>query len=396
MKKSLILLAAAAVTLAACNKTVTVEENQGDAISFRPLMTNMTKAANGTGLKTSWETGDVLHVVAIYNSAKYFQDDFTKSDGSGSDVGAAGFNSTSKYYWPNDVATNNVTFTAFWGAAQKTYSAAGDENQLAAAFTVDDAVANQKDLLFAKKTVSAKPADGGVTLNFRHMLSQIIVQVANDEPLLKVTVSGVRVGYVAKTGTFTYSGGVTDTQVEDATNTAAATLIARTDWTPTAASAATQLHDQAVSATLNGTTAASALTSYSPWILLPQQLAAATDYTARETSGAVATATDPKLDGAYLALKMKVESLDNTTDKNVVGTVVAEQWCYWPINTEWLPGYKYTYTINAGSGGYQPTDQDNTAGLDPVLKGTYIWFTPTCTIDTWVESTVDVDAPTTL
>jgi hypothetical protein len=87
---------------------------------------------------------------------------------------------------------------------------------------------------------------------------------------------------------------------------------------------------------------------------------------------------------------MTIKSADDAA------TIVPEQWCYWPINTEWLPGYKYTYTINAGSGGYQPTDQDNTAGLDPVLTGTFIWFTPSCTIDTWVESAINVDAPTSL
>lgn len=391
MKKNLFILAAAALAFTACSSDETIAVNEGladaNTISFRPLITNVTRAANGTGLKTAWEGGDKLHVTAIYKSAKYFQDDFTKGTGEGS---AAGFNSTTKYYWPNDLSTNSITFTAFWNVAQKTYASSGDENSLAAAYTVPDAVAEQKDLLLAKKTVTSKPTDGGVTLNFRHMLSQIIVKVANDESNLKVVVSGVRVGYVAKTGTFTYTGGVTDTQVADATNTANATLIPRTNWSPTAATAATQLHEQTVSATLTGTADATVLTSFSEWILMPQQLTAATDYTARETSGAVTSATDPKLNGAYLALKMTVKSADDAA------TIVPEQWCYWPINTEWLPGYKYTYTINAGSGGYQPTDQDNTAGLDPVLKGTFIWFTPTCTIDTWVESAIAVDDPTAL
>lgn len=382
MKKTLFLLVAAAMALTACNKTVTVEENPGDEIYFRPLVSGMTKTANGTGLKAGWEAGDVLHVYASYKSATYFQTDFTAE---GTPL-VTGFNSSEKYYWPNDLSTNNMTFTAFWGAAQKAWTVAGDENALAAAYTVPDAVAEQKDLLLAKKTVNAKPGDGGVQLNFRHMLSQVIVNVANDEPKLKVIVAGVRVGYVAKTGTFSYTGGVTDTQVDDATNTAGATLIPQNNWTLTAATAATQLHEQNATATLTGTTAATALTGFTPWILMPQALGAATDYTARETNGAVTSATNPKLNGAYLAVKMTIKSHDDAA------TIVPEQWCYWPIGTSWLPGYKYTYTINLGSGGYQPTDQDNTVGLDPVLAGTFIWFTPSCTIDTWVESASDVDA----
>lgn len=385
MKKSIFILATAVIALASCSKDKTVEVNEtllnGNEISFRALEGGVLRAPNSTGLKTTFEEGDILHVTAIYKSAKYFQADFTKG------AGDAGFNSTTKYYWPNDLSTNNMTFTAFWNAEQKTYVSAGDENSLAAAYTVPDNVASQKDLLLAKKTVTAKPADGGVTLNFRHMLSQIIVKVANDESNLKVIVSGVRVGYVAKTATFTYTGGVTDTRVADATNSTSATLIPRANWTPTAATAATQLHEQTVSATLIGTTVATALTSFSEWILMPQQLSAASDYVNRATKGAVTSNTDPDLNGAYLALKMTIKSADDAA------TIVPEQWCYWPIGTEWLPGYKYTYTINAGSGGYQPTDQDNTAGLDQVLAGTFIWFSPSCTIDTWVESGIDVDVP---
>jgi len=386
-KNNLLILAVAALGFAACSSDETTAVNEklaeSNEISFRAIVGGNMRTANGTGVKTAWNTGDDLHVTAIYKTAKYFQDHFIKATDDG-------FYSSTKYYWPNDLSTNNMTFTAFWNATQKTYASAGDENSLAAAYTVPDAVADQKDLLIAKKTVDAKPTDGGVKLNFRHMLSQVVVQVANDEPNLKVVVSGVRVGYVAKTGTFTYSGGVTDTQVEDATNSASATLIPRTNWTLTAATAATQLHEQTVSATLTGTTGATSLTSFSSWILMPQQLTAATDYTERESSGAVIPATAPKLNGAYLALKMTIMSSDDAA------TIVSEQWCYWPINTEWLPGYKYTYTINAGSGGYQPTDQNNTAGLDPVLGGTFIWFTPSCTIDTWVERAINIDDPTTL
>lgn len=385
-KNNLLILAVAALGFAACTNDETTAVNEklaeSNEISFRPVITGNMRTANGTGLKSSWETGDILYVTAERATSKYFQDQFVY-DGNG-------FYSSTKYYWPNDLSTNNMTFTAFWNATQKTYASAGDENSLAADYTVPDAVASQKDLLIAKTTVSSKPTGGGVTLNFRHMLSQVVVQVANDEPNLKVVVSGVRVGYVAKTGTFTYSGGVTDTQVADATNTAGATLIPRTNWTPTAATAATQLHEQTVSATLTGTTAATSLTSFSSWILMPQQLTAATDYTDRESSGAVTSATAPKLNGAYLALKMTIKSSDDAA------TIVSEQWCYWPIDTEWLPGYKYTYTINAGSGGYQPTDQNSTAGLDPVLGGTFIWFTPSCTIDTWVERAIGIDDPTTL
>ena len=390
MKKNLFILAVAAFALASCSNDDTVAENvsfnESNAISFSPAINGVTRAANGTGLKTAWESGDILYVYADFNGSKYFDDNFT-SNGSG-------FYSETKYYWPNDISSSKkMTFSAFWGAEQK----ADTPNELAAAYTVPDAAASQKDLLFAKKVVEAKPANGaGVVLNFRHMLSQIKVKVANDQPNMKITVTGVRVGYVAKTGTFAYgsSEGVTDTQEEGTDN---ATKIARTDWTPTAATAATQLFDQTISATLTGTVApASAIditdgTNGTPWILMPQQLTQASGYTTAATNGPVTTATNPDLNGAYIALKMTIENYNGTA---TTGTIVSEQWCYWPINTEWKPGYRYIYTINAGSGGYQPTDQNETAtDLDPVLQNTAIWFAPTCTIDAWVDNASSVTIP---
>ena len=385
MRRKLFLLAVAAAALASCSSDETLSVNQGledaNSISFRPAIQGMTRAANGTGLKTAWETGDVLHVTAQRGTAKYFQDDFIK-DGTG-------FNSAAKHFWPSDLSTNNLTFTVFWGAPQKTWAADGDGKSLAAAYTVPDAVASQQDLLFAMETVSSKPTDGGVKLNFRHMLSQICVKVANDQAHLQATITGVRVGYLNKIGTFTYTGGVTATQEDGSKN---ATLIDKGNWTKTddGSKAATYLYQQDVSSTvLNGVQSAQSFAgNFSPWILMPQQLSAASGYTDNETNGAV-NDSQKKLNGAYIALKM---ALADATNPSV--PIVTEQWCYWPIGTEWKPGYKYTYTINAGSGGYQPTDQNNDkTDLDPVLGGTVIWFQPTCTIDEWVPENYGISAP---
>ena len=380
-------MAVAALALASCSSDETIAVNQGDAISFRPLVNNLTRAANSAGLKSTWDTGDRLYVYADYNGSTLFQDNFDKES-------SGGFNSATKHYWPTDISSSKkVTFTAFWGADQKTWATTGDENELAAKYTVDNDVTKQMDLLIAKKEISAKPAAGaGVDLNFRHMLSQIAVKVVNNEANMRITVTGVRIGYVSNAGTFKYSGGVTDQNTTDNMNTGGATLIPRTNWTADAASnAATSQFDQDVTATvLTGVTAtAQDLTGFTPYIMMPQELNAATDYSTRESSGAVTTSTAPTLNGAYIALKMAIE------DKGTAAPILAEQWCYWPINTKWLPGYKYTYVVDASQGGYQPTDQDDAAGLDPILEGSssYIWFTADCTIDVWVDADYGVSIP---
>lgn len=359
MKKTLLLLVAAAMALTACNKTVTVEENLGDAISFRPLTNNMTKAANAAGLKTSFESGDVFNVYAAHNGSKYFQDNFT-SDG-------ATFSSTNKYYWPSDVATNHVTFTAIWGATQKA-DTPGYIDDFAPAAAVD----SQKDVLVARHESSTK--ESPVTMNFRHVLSQIFVKAQNTNPNLEVQVYNVRVGYISTTGDFDYdktsAGAATD----------AAGYVPQAKWTNVAAVASNK-YDQAATLTLTGTTAASNLSSFTPWLLLPQNMVtAATGYNTATTS--VVDPTSPDLATSYIALDMEIRN--NSTGKPVI---VARQWCYWPISTDWNPGYKYTYTIDVAGGGYQPTDtvgDDKT--LDPVLSGAVIVFDPACTIDAWTDA----------
>lgn len=388
MKKILLMMAVAALVLASCSSDETIAVNQGDAINFRPLVNGVTRTANGTGVKSAWETGDKLYVTAQRGLTKFFQDEFVKE--------ATGFNSTNKYYWPNDISTTPITFAAFWGAAYKyPWAANGDGLKLASAYTVPAAAADQMDLLFALKTVNAKPSDGGVTLNFRHMLSQIVVKVANDQDNLKVTVSGVRIGFLNKTGEFAYnttnSGSNTDNQVIVATNPPSQTLIARTDWTLTDSPDASYLFEQDLSANptvLTGTTAsATALTDFSSWIMLPQELTLATGYSTARTNGPKGD-TDYELNGAYIALKMAI------VDKSSSTPILAEQWCYWPIGTTWNPGYRYTYTVNVGSGGYQPTDQNNFKDdLDPVTGNSVIWFKPDCTIDTWVDENYGLSAP---
>lgn len=392
MKKNLFILGIAALAFAACSNDEVVEVNQGEAISFRPFVENVTRTPNAAGLKSSFETNDIINVYADYNSGMYFQDDFVKQDG---DVG---FTSTNKHYWPTDVTSKNVTFTAIWGATQ-TAGTAGNITS----YSPDAAAANQKDILVAKHVSNTK--ESPVLLNFRHALSQIIVQAKNTNPSLKVTVTGVRIGYIkTASSSFTYSGGVTDTKqaLTDGNITSGATLISQSDWTladfagtPTTTTANDYKYDQTVtSLALVGSTSDTGheLTGTTSWILLPQNMTNAdtdTDGTpnyATTKTGTKAT-PNPDLAGAYLALKMTIENYNGTS---ATGTVVDEQWCYWPITTNWNPGYKYTYTIDVAGGGYEPEDTDNDGEGDPVLDGTVIVFSPTCTIDEWVPQIVEI------
>ncbi len=385
MKKSLLFLAAAALTLASCSsdETTAINESVANAneISFRAFTNGVTRAAANTkGSKTAFVENDDIDVWAAYydgsTTMKYFQDDFTMQASGGS---LTGFYSGDKHYWPDLTSSKTLTFTAVYGATD----AYGNLVKQSAAGTVSHTpnatAANQTDVLLAQgqATSSTTTADKFV-LNFRHALSQIVVKAINSNPSLKIVITGVRIGYIKTAGTLTYIGGLT---------TANATLIAQGNWACTAFSGSTiaksYKYDQTVSLTMNGqvTTAQELGSSWTPWILLPQNMTdGAGKYTTQNSSGS--PSDDPDLAGSYIALQMEIYNWNGTAE---AGLLKASQWCYWPITTNWNPGYKYTYTVDAANGGYEPTDNDNDKELDPVL-GNYIVFSPSCTIDTWVDN----------
>lgn len=393
MKKKLLILAVVGLALAACNSDETVASqatSEVNEISFRALTNATTRVANGYGVKSTWDTGDRLYVNAIRtvstSRSLYFQGLFDKD--------ASGFNSSAKHYWPNDLATNNINFTAFWGVSYKTISSYTDDDEykLNAAYTVGN-VGSQTDILYAQSpAISSKPANGCVVLNFRHMLSQIIVQVSNTESNLDIDVSGVMIGNVYNTGTFQYTG----TETSTAATTGGSNVIPSGSWT-SQSTVISYTQDTGTTPSISQTSLTSnddgnvAIVNYTPLILMPQTKAPATAYNAAEHTPATPTTINqsilPAVNGSYIALKMAIK------DSATGNTIVSERWCVWPIAVGWNPGYKYTYTVNAGSGGYQPIDQDGTTDLDPVLGGSVIWFSPSCTIDVWAEGGGSVSAP---
>lgn len=374
MKKSLFILAAvgALFTLASCSNDETVAVNQGEAISFRTLVDGTTRSTAGPlAGGTNFAEGDVINVYAGFtpsgeSEAKYFQADFTKQ-------AAGGFTSAASYYWPAFTTGDKMTFTAIYGATQSTATPGLIDDYSPAA-----AAASQMDVMVAKKEVTAKETP--VVLNFRHALSQIVVNVKNTNAALYFEITGVRVGYVSTTGDFTYSGDVTTTQEETGHTTATNTLVAANNWTPVAVTDANMnKYEQASTGTITGAQDATALTSFASWLLIPQTQAAATAY-AEATQGT--TASDPTLNGSYIALELAIYNYNGSARSN---QLVAQQWCYWPCAFTWIPGYKYTYTVDLAGGGYQPINcSEASTDLDPVL-GDVIVFSPDCTVDYWVE-----------
>lgn len=369
MKKSFLILAVGSAILGftSCSKDEKIAENNSindaNEISFRPLNNGVTRAAE----KSAFAASDVINVWATKGASAYFNNaTFTYAS-----AGYSGFSSNPPYYWPSviDASDNKMTFYATSAGTQTSAGAISS-------FSPNTAAASQVDLLCAKLECTSKPASGEATLAFKHALSEIIVQAKNSNSNLKVTVSKVKVGYIAKTGSLTFTTGAPVWTNTNPTNTV------------------TDIYSQDLTSELVLTSSAQTLTGTSAWMVLPQNLALsqtapAMVYTNAYQSGTKGTASsDANLNCAYIALELTFQ--DATTD----ASVIAKQWCYWPITTSWLAGYKYTYIIDAAQGGYQPTNVDvaESTDLDRVLKGLEIRFDTSTTIEAWVsETAIDVD-----
>jgi hypothetical protein len=372
MNKKLFFLAIAALGLAACSNDDVVEINQSledaNTISFRPLNNGMTRATE----KTAFATNDQISVRANKGTADYFNALFTYNGTTFSPSVTS-----SHYYWPSDIADEDgkrVTFYATYGVEQT-----GD-----GAFSLSS-FAGETDILFAKTVYAAKPSGGTATMNFRHALSEIVVQAKNTNAGLQAVITGVKVGYVAKSASFSCDL-VTDTKITSATGTSIPNLD-QSVWTrtkPTSANGFEYEKSSLSATTLTGVQSATAITGFTPWMLIPQNLSTGQSegnpqYT-KAYVNASTTAENPNLNCAYIALKMAIKNNDASKS-----SVIAEQWCYWPIFESWEPGKKYTYIIDVAGGGYQPRNQgpDETTTLDPVLAGSEITFNA-CSIDVWV------------
>lgn len=367
MKKTLFLLVAAAMALTACNKTVTVEENQGEAISFRPLMTNMTKASSVADVTTSNITSFTVNAMQASSVTPYFSNAVYNKSGST-------FTCTNKYYWP---ASESLDFYAYApaGNAQVTYTDYKTFTVTPAAGT--DPV-NQVDLVYAATQNKNKAGQGasGVTLNFRHTGAKIVCRVLNSSTTMKFGVDGWKVGYLFPNGTFVFADSNTD-----GNNTGAGTTLTFAQWTP-GGSKAYSVEYASTFSKVDIAAGAGATLLDGEMILVPQTLTAATAYA---NSGSAAVGDN--LNNTFIAVKLYV--LNNANNNLIAGGGTTASpttiWAIWPIGGyNWEPGKKYTYTIDLAGCGYYETNQDTNEDLDPILENAEIKFV-TVTVDDWTD-----------
>lgn len=375
MKKILFFAAIAAISLASCSndETIAVNNSSGGEISFRPLMNNVTRAAdiNATTLES---TGFYVSAIKHSGSTTYFTDvAYTAYE----DVsGTKTWTSSDKQYWPSD--DSELDFYAYSPKA----TGDGHNAQITAhstykTFTVQPSttISEQVDLIFANTNQKKKSTDKtGVVLNFRHTGAKIVCRVKNTSTSLVFGVEGWKVGYLSPSGTFTYADSNTDGK-----NTGSGTTLSYSQWGSWAAASVATEYSSTFSK-VNIAAGASETLLDGEMILVPQALTKATDYASTEENA--------KLNGTFIAVKLYI--LSNTNNELVAGGGATGSpttiWAIWPIGGyNWEPGKKYTYTIDLADGGYyEQNNNDGSDDLIPLIDGSEIKFV-NVTVDDWTD-----------
>lgn len=375
MKKNFFLAAVVLAAMSSCSKDEVVEVNNGNAIAFRASLDR----AISRGSETDLNNLQAFKVTAIGNEKNYFTNLVVNS----SDGGHT-WQTASTYYWPSF----GLSFFAY--APQDIGSGAVSIDNSAkkiTGFSPSQTVSEQKDLVIAyNKGDRLKNEKPGVALNFKHALSQIEVKAKCMNSNIKVEVLGVKVMNVAGTADFTFpEDKPTDTSYE----------LSQGQWT-NAKGTQGYLIKGTTPVTLTSD-AQSIMMDAGNFMLIPQTL---TKWDGTAVSG-----------GAYLSVLCRISSVDgdnevllyplatSTDDKSGKYGLSAVA-----IDTNWLPGKKYTYTLtfcgnDSGAGRIDPNPGSSDPTIDPtpvsggnggdLILGAPIKFT--VTVDNWTQVPVDVN-----
>lgn len=376
MKKNFFLAAVVLAAMSSCSKDEVVEVNNGNAITFRASMDR----AVSRGSETNLANLGAFKVTAVGNGQNYFTD-LSVTDG-----GGAGWQTATTYYWPSF----QLSFFAYapQNVGSGTVTISNTEKKITS-FSPNQTVADQKDLVIAYNTGDRlKNETSGVALNFKHALSQIEVKAKCGNSNMKIEVLGVKVMNVSGTADFTFP--------ENAPTETSYTL-AQGQWDNLQeANGNGYMIKGSSPVTLTGE-AQSIMMNSGNFMLIPQQL--------------TKWGETPVTTGAYLSVLCRIyskdgskevllyplaTSSDNKAEKYGLSAVA--------IDTNWLPGKKYTYTLTfcgegSGAGRIDPNPDQSDSAIDPkpisggnggdLILGAPIKFT--VTVDDWTPESVVVN-----
>ncbi len=352
MKTNQLILAAALVALAACNKEsfdLNGPNTLNDEIGFTAVTKKATKANNaiitGTTYATDdnnsfkvwgWqsEKGDFSEFSA--NAASNFMSNLTIEWTGGRDSRAEAWrNADNYYYWP---FTGKIGFLAIHPSTVTPSTTGWDAtNKKAKATFANYTISADNittDLMFAyaagSRNASDLDAQGKLGLVFQHALSQIVVNVKTDDDYtadVKFDVNSVEFNKIDLSGDLAYGWVSTETPAFEGF---------KFNWTNNNAQTQNWMYFATVKENINKTAA-----QYGNPILMIPQPANMKDATADPVDDSETTLT--------ISYSMQQKPLDDNA--KITGTVVvAAPWLTadaTPASVAgWEPGKKYVYTLN--------------------------------------------------
>lgn len=368
MKKYFFFAAIAAMSLASCSNDDVIELKQ-DEIKFNVVANNTSRAVNVYCNNNMPEDFKVWAYSTNEDGedVMYINGDLVKKNGTS-------YATDNVRYWPADKTLNFVAFKNMGGIIINQNNAVAyvaDTNNPTGSneISINSNVAEQVDMLYAITNGQTKAANAsaGVSLNFRHLLSQVVFNAKNtNSNNLYIEVTGVKVGNVHECGQPRFNFGTNETtgNFEDHVGETKYTFEPISWEYPTNdyVDYTVAFDKMVLGNTLSALTSANATGkefSNTAMLLLPQTT------TAWVPSAATAT-PDAEGSGAYVAVNCKIYNVANGDGvKTEKDELLHDGWAYMPVNIAWQQGKKYTYTFifGQGNGGY---DENGDPVLAPV------------------------------
>lgn len=353
MRKRIAFLSFAAA-LAFCyscsnDETVAVNDNAAsNEISFRPLMTGVTRAYSDVTTTTMQTSGFYAAAYNHSDNSVYFGPELFNV------ISSSEYRASTPHYWP---ASGNLDFIGYYPNVDTQFT-----HPTWNTFTLSpaDDVSTHNDYVVAATIDQAKTSSAtGIPMHFKHLGAQIILKVYNSKGTgnLKATVTGWKIGYISKSGTYTFSSSTaTDASITAPTiaegSQKAENVPNGYSQTVSSIVISGESYDVVGEATQLGT----------PVIIVPQ--------TATTFNSSSDYATGGYLPGAFIAVKVLIQ---DGSDHTLADATTDGVWAAWPITNSWVAGTKYTYKIDLSQGGYKEkgtADQD----VEPWLAGSEIFF----------------------
>ena len=361
MKKLMFLLPLAALTIASCSNdeglTTQQKEIEKEAVVIRPLVQSNTRGeaitlANLSGFKVFADNTDNSNPALDGAFA-----DVVTSSGDGST-----WSTGSVHYWKNDdesntFGNNTAKFLGVYPSDLFTETTYPSTHDLELSSIKDGR--KLQDIMVAYNTGNrVSNGTSGVALNFKHVLSQIVIQAANkNTEERKIEIVGVKLANVKQNGTLTFPTTATIPTLAGFNPISNVTTPTDIIIKRTSSESPVELTTTAQNIMFDGGTGG--------FMVMPQALSS-NETPATGDNYISVLCRIYKKDGENWELSYPHLAEGATDDGSYAFTSVG-------ISGNWEVGKKYTYTLNffQGSGGAgtvdpKPTDPNPQPGDDPV------------------------------